>query len=150
MQRPLSGSALVTGASRGVGAALAGILAGRGVDVALHYRDKRGRAAGVAARVAALGRRAVLVQADVTVPDEVARMMQKVRAACGGLELLFLHASGGLERNKAPDYAVRLNRDAQLDLLTQALPLMPAGGRAVFVTSHLAHFYGQVPSLPGS
>lgn len=141
--------ALITGASRGVGAALADVLAGRGVDLALNYRDKRARAETVAERVESLGRRAVLVQADITVPDEVARMMQKIKAAFGGLELLFLNASGGLEKNKAPDYAMHLNRDAQLELLTQALPLMPAGSRVVFVTSHLAHFYGQAPSLPG-
>ncbi len=150
MQTDLAGKrALITGASRGVGAALAEVLAGRGVDLALNYRDKRARAETVAERVEGLGRRAVLVQADITVPDEVARMMQEIKEAFGGLELLFLNASGGLERNKAPDYAMRLNRDAQLELLTQALPLMPTGSRVVFVTSHLAHFYGQAPSLPG-
>ncbi len=141
--------ALITGASRGVGAALAEVLAGRGVDLALNYRDKRARAETVAERVEGLGRRAVLVQADITVPEDVARMYGEIHAAFGGLELLFLNASGGLEKHKTPDYAMRLNRDAQLELLTQALPLMPAGSRVVFVTSHLAHFYGQAPSLPG-
>ena len=76
-------------------------------------------------------------------------MFREVHAAFGGLDLLFLNASGGLEKNKAADYAMRLNRDAQPNLLTQALPLMPEGSRVVFVTSHLAHFYGQAPSLPG-
>ena len=141
--------ALITGASRGVGAALADILARRGVDLALNYRDKRARAETVAERIESLGRRAVLVQADITVPEDVARMFGEIHAAFGGLELLFLNASGGLEKNKAPDYAMRLNRGAQLELLTQALPLMPAGSRVVFVTSHLAHFYGQTSSLPG-
>lgn len=141
--------ALITGASRGVGAALTEILAKRGADLVLNYRDKRARAEAVAERVRALGRRAVLVQADITVPNGVKRMFGEVEAAFGSLDLLFLNASGGLEKNKSTDYAMHLNRDAQLDLLKQALPLMPKGSRVVFVTSHLAHFYGQTPGLPG-
>lgn len=141
--------ALITGASRGVGAALAEILAQRGADVVLNYRNKRPRAEAVAERVQALGRRAVLVQADITAPADVARMMQEVIAAMGGLDLLILNASGGLEKGQAPDYAMRLNRDAQLDLVERASRLLSRGGRVVFVTSHLAHFYGEKPVLPG-
>lgn len=141
--------ALITGASRGVGAAVAEILATRGADIILNYRDKRTRAEAVAGRVEALGRRAFLVQADITVPGDVARMMQEAGEALGGLELLILNASGGLEKGQEPDYAMRLNREAQLELVTHALPLLPQGGRIVFVTSHLAHFYGEKPVLPG-
>jgi 3-oxoacyl-[acyl-carrier protein] reductase len=141
--------ALITGASRGVGAALAEILAQRGADVVVNYRDKRPRAEAVAERVQAFGRRAVLAQADITSPKDVARMMREAEAALGGLDLLVLNASGGLEKGQAPDYAMRLNRDAQLDLMKHALPLMPPGSRIIFVTSHLAHFYGEKPVLPG-
>jgi len=48
-----------------------------------------------------------------------------------------------LERDKAGGYAMELNHTAQLRLVDAALPLMPPGGTAVFVTSHLAHFHGQ-------
>ena len=75
-------------------------------------------------------------------------MMQDAEAA-GGLDVLVLNASGGLEKHQAPDYALRLNRDAQIDLAERALPLMPEEGRIVFVTSHLAHFYGEKPVFPG-
>ena len=48
-----------------------------------------------------------------------------------------------MERDADPGYALRLNRDAQLNLVQQAMGLMPPGSRIVFVTSHQAHFYGQ-------
>ena len=150
MQHDLTGKrVLITGASRGVGAALAVIMAERGADLILNYRSKRPRAETVAREVEKLGRRAVLVQADITAQDDVARMMQEAGSAFGGLDILVLNASGGLEKNQTADYAMRLNRDAQVDLVERALPLMPRGSRTVFVTSHLAHFYGEKPVLPG-
>ena len=124
-------------------------MAQRGADLVLNYRSKRPRAETVAREVEKSGRRAVLVQADITVQDDVARMMREVEAAFSGLDILVLNASGGLERGQTADYAMRLNRDAQVDLVERALPLMPRGSRIVFVTSHLAHFYGEEPVLPG-
>ncbi len=59
--------------------------------------------------------------------------------------MVVLNASGGLERDADPGYAMRLNRDAQVRTLDEAVDLMPEGGRVVFVTSHLAHFHGQQP-----
>ena len=150
MQRDLNGKkVLITGASRGVGAALAVIMAERGADIILNYRSKRPRAEAVAEEIKKLGRRAVLVQADITVGDDVTRMMREAKDALGGLDVLVLNASGGLEKNQPSDYAMRLNRDAQIDLVERALPLMPEGSRIVFVTSHLAHFYGEKSVLPG-
>ena len=140
---------LITGASRGVGAALAKIMAQRGADIVLNYRSKRPRAEAVAQQVRELGRRAVLVQADITAQEDVARIVREAGAALGGLDILVLNASGGLEKGQAVDYATRLNRDAQINLVECALPLMPRGSRIVFVTSHLAHFYGEKPVLPG-
>jgi NAD(P)-dependent dehydrogenase (short-subunit alcohol dehydrogenase family) len=54
----------------------------------------------------------------------------------------------GLEHGKAADYAMRLNLAAKINLVNSALPLMNVGRRIVFVTSHLAHFYGTGSSLP--
>jgi 3-oxoacyl-[acyl-carrier protein] reductase len=136
---------LVTGASRGVGAAVSQLLADRGADVVINYRSKGARAEGIADRVRALGRTALLAQADITQADQVQQMMQQVQARFGRLDLLVLNASGGLEKDQAPDYAMTLNLTAQDRLAELALPLMSAGGRMVFVTSHLAHFYGQKP-----
>lgn len=66
----------------------------------------------------------------------------------GALDILVLNASGGMERDAEPGYAMHLNRDAQLFVLEQALTRMTTGGRVVFVTSHQAHFHGQQPGVP--
>jgi NAD(P)-dependent dehydrogenase (short-subunit alcohol dehydrogenase family) len=145
----LSGKvALVTGASRGIGAAVARMLAERGAAVAINYRSKGPRAEEVARAVRAEGRRALLAQADLTSETEVAAMMRNVEAEFARLDLLVLNASGGMEKGKDAGYAMELNFTAQVRLLDLALPLLPAGGRVVFVTSHLAHFYGRTPVYP--
>jgi 3-oxoacyl-[acyl-carrier protein] reductase len=137
--------ALVTGASRGIGASVATKLATRGADIAINYRSKGSRAEGIAAEVRALGRRALLVQADMTNRDDIAGMIEAVRNEYGRLDMLVLNASGGLEKGKPADYAMQLNLTAQVQLVDAALPLMPKGGRIVFVTSHMAHFHSEKP-----
>jgi 3-oxoacyl-[acyl-carrier protein] reductase len=52
-----------------------------------------------------------------------------------------------MERDADPSYALRFNRNAQLNLIDSAADLMPAGSRVMFVTSHQAHFHGQQPSI---
>jgi len=134
--------ALVTGASRGVGASVATILAGRGSSIVVNYHSKRSRAEEVASAVRALGQRALLAQADLTSKSEVAAMMDSTRLEFGRLDTLILNASGGLEKGKPADYAMQLNLNGQIQVVDVALPLMPRGSRIVFVTSHMAHFYG--------
>jgi len=134
--------ALVTGASRGVGASVATILAGRGSSIVVNYHSKRSRAEEVASAVRALGQRALVAQADLTSKSEVAAMMDSTRLEFGRLNTLILNASGGLEKGKPADYAMRLNLNAQIQVVDLALPLMSRGSRIVFVTSHMAHFYG--------
>ncbi|MCP3800633.1 SDR family oxidoreductase [Allokutzneria sp. A3M-2-11 16] len=133
---------LVTGASRGVGAETARLLAASGAHVFVNYRDKAKRADRVVADIVEARGSAEAVKADLTDPDAVAAMFER----CGRLDALVLNASGGMERNRDPDYAMRLNRDAQVRAVEMALPLMPALSRVVFVTSHQAHFHGQRPS----
>ena len=137
--------ALVTGASRGIGAMVAQLLAEQGADLAINYRSKAARAEEVAERIRAIGRRALLAPADITNESEVSQMMGSIATNFTHLDLLVLNASGGLEKNKPADYAMDLNLTAQARLVDLALPLMPTGGRIIFVTSHLAHFYGQKP-----
>jgi NAD(P)-dependent dehydrogenase (short-subunit alcohol dehydrogenase family) len=132
--------ALVTGASRGIGASVALQLAEAGVDVAVNYRSKGPRATQVAEAIRQLGRCSLLLQADITNEEQVVSALASVQSAWGSLDILVLNASGGLERDKPADYAVRLNVDAQINLVLHCLPLMNAEGRIVFVTSHLAHF----------
>ncbi|MFJ9369920.1 SDR family oxidoreductase [Nocardia sp. NPDC101769] len=131
---------LITGASRGIGAETARVLAARGDHVVINYREKRKRAETLAAEIAAAGGSASVAGADIADPDSARALIDGVVAEFGRLDVLVLNASGGLERDAAPGYAMLLNRDAQTRLTRLALPHLPAGGRIVFVTSHQAHF----------
>jgi 3-oxoacyl-[acyl-carrier protein] reductase len=142
-------TAIVTGASRGIGAKVAHQLALAGADVGINYRSKEARAQEVANDVVAAGRSALLLKADITNRADVDAMFEQVKMAWRKLDILILNASGGLEHGKAEDYAMQLNLTAQVNLVTHALPLMKSGGKIVFVTSHLAHFYGVSPSCVG-
>lgn len=144
--RPLAGkTALVTGASRGIGASVAVQLAQDGADVAINYRSKAPRAEKVAQEIALLEQRALLLQADITSAADIRAMFESIETAWGRLDILVLNASGGLEKDKSADYPMTLNCDAQVNLARESLRLIRAGGCIVFVTSHLAHFYGQKP-----
>jgi NAD(P)-dependent dehydrogenase (short-subunit alcohol dehydrogenase family) len=140
--------ALVTGSSRGIGADTIRYFAEAGADVVINFRNKAPRAEKLAAEVRALGRRALVVGADLTDPASVADMFDAVKSEFGGLDILVLNASGGMEANMGEDYALRLNRDAQVNVLQTALPLLRDGGRIVFVTSHQAHFIRTTPTMP--
>lgn len=143
--------ALITGGSRGIGAASAVALARRGFDVGLTYRNKAARAEEVVRAVAEEGTEGMALACDITVPEDVANLFDELRAWAGRLDVLVLNASGGLEREALavdPNYPMRINRDAQITVLDGALPLLSPGGVIVFVTSHWAHLYGQVAQLP--
>lgn len=140
--------ALVTGSSRGIGADTVRYLAEAGADVVINYRNKAPRAEKLANELRELGRRVLVVGADLTDPDSVAAMLGRVRDEFGRLDILVLNASGGMEAGMAEDYALTLNRDAQVDVLTQARPLLGDGARVVFVTSHQAHFIRTTPTMP--
>jgi 3-oxoacyl-[acyl-carrier protein] reductase len=135
--------ALITGASRGVGASVATMLADRGFNVVINYHSKRSRAEDVAADVQARGGRALIVQADLTKSGETSAMVSTIGKTLGRLDALVLNASGGLEKGKPPEYAMDLNLTAQIGLVDASLPLIPRGGRIVFITSHMAHFYAE-------
>lgn len=139
---------LVTGASRGIGAATAERLASKGADVVINYRDKKFRAEMVAEVVRSQGREAFLAQADLTDPAAQRRMVDDVAKKFGRLDVLILNASGGMERDVPADYAMRLNRDAQVRIVDLAAPIMTHGSRIVFVTSHQAHFFHSRSTIP--
>jgi len=138
---------LVTGSSRGVGADTARYFAEAGASVVINYRNKAARAEKLVAEFAGYDGDSFAVGADLTDTDSVAAMLAEVKARLGGLDILVLNASGGMEQNMGADYALRLNRDAQVGMLNAARELMGAGGRVVFVTSHQAHFIRTTPTM---
>lgn len=90
---PLAGRvALVTGASRGIGREIALELARNGADIAVNYAQSEAAAKAVAAEVAALGRRALAIRADVSDPDAVAKMLDAVGQQLGRPEILVNNA----------------------------------------------------------
>lgn len=140
--------ALVTGSSRGIGADTAGYLADAGASVVVNFRNKEKRAIQLVEKIEAAGGTAIAVGADLTDAASVSAMFETVGEAWGGLDILVLNASGGMESGMAEDYAMQLNRDAQLNLLSSAIPLLGPGSRVVFVTSHQAHFIKTVETMP--
>ncbi len=144
-------TAVITGGSRGIGAATARELARRGFDVAFMYRNKGGRAEEVAADVERTGGGALAVECDITDANALRDLTTRLGAWRPSLDLLILNASGGLERDlvaRDPDYPMRMNRDAQIATLDAVLPLLTHGASVIHVTSHWAHLYGTVSQLP--
>ena len=94
--------ALITGASRGIGAATAIMLAEQGADIAINYHSSRDRAEAVAAEVRKLGRRAELYQADIRVFDDCQRMTSQALADFGKVDILVNSAGIGYETYGTP------------------------------------------------
>lgn len=136
--------ALVTGGSRGIGAAIAQALADRGADVALTYERAADRAAAVVEAIQAKGRRALAIQADAADPAAVTRSVAETVAALGGLDILVNNAgiarAGALATVGLEDIDALLNVNIRSAILvTQAaIPHLTAGGRIILIGSSLA------------
>lgn len=85
--------ALVTGASRGIGAGIAVALARAGADVAVNFRERAEAAKAVCSEITAMGRQAITVQADVSVSAEVKRMVAEVEQPLGRIDILINNAA---------------------------------------------------------
>lgn len=91
--QPLLGkTALVTGASRGIGRAAAISLAQAGCNVAINYRNAEEEAISVAHAVQQLGRRALVLQADVSQPADIDRMIKGIRSDLGDIHIVVNNA----------------------------------------------------------
>lgn len=139
---PLLGKvALVTGGSRGIGAAIVKRLARDGADVAFSYGASPERARQVAEEVEALGRRALTMRADQAKADEVTQLVRKAHAHFGRLDIL-VNSAGVFVTGKVDDPLADISGfERQLDInvkgvaaaVRAAAPLLVDGGRIVSI-----------------
>ena len=92
----MSRHVLITGASRGIGAAAAQVFARRGWDVSVHYASSREGALAVVQALAGLGVRALPVQADISVPEEAEGMVRAAEDGLGPLDAVVCNAGVAL------------------------------------------------------
>ncbi|MCC0805581.1 SDR family oxidoreductase [Methylobacterium sp. W2] len=143
--------ALVTGGSRGIGAAIALALADKGADVALTYERSADRAAEVVRAIEAKGRRGLAIQADSADAAAVKRSVDEAAAGLGGLDILVNNAGivryGPVEEMSLTDIDAILGVNIRSVILASqaAVPHLGQGGRVITIGSCLAE---RVP-MPG-
>lgn len=122
--------ALVTGSSRGIGAAIALGLAEAGADVVIHFTGREDEARAVARRAAAFGVRATVVQADLSADDAGRRVYDGAVEGLGGVDILVLNASVQTRKDwltftrEDVDAHVAVNYRSSLELLQLCAPGM--------------------------
>lgn len=135
--------ALVTGGSRGIGRGIALKLAEAGARVAIHYHVNEAAAGETLERVRKHGADGFLVQADVSRPEEVRRMLTEVEQQLGTLDILVANARPELARFyqkpleiglEAFDHAMDSQAKAFLVTVQHAVGRMGAGSRIVAIT----------------
>ncbi len=138
--------ALVTGGSRGIGAAAARALAGAGADVAVSYATSAEKAAAVVRELEAMGVRAAAFRADQADPAQVAGLVESVVGRFGRLDILVNNAgvavNGPVDRPPADaaalDRQVAINYGGVAAAIRAASGVMKEGGRIITVGSGLA------------
>jgi NAD(P)-dependent dehydrogenase (short-subunit alcohol dehydrogenase family) len=136
--------ALVTGGSRGIGAAIARRLASEGADVAITYEKAEDRAKAVVAEIEAGGRRAIAIRADNTDESEVVASVERTVSELGQLDILVNNAgifvAGPFEELTVDDidrvFAVHVR--AVIIAAQAAARHLPDGGRIISIGSNLA------------
>lgn len=142
--------ALVTGASRGIGRAIALSLADFKVDVAINFFRHRQPAEEVARQIEARGARALLLKANVADEEHVERMFSEIRERWGGLEILISNAASGVLKPATEltlhhlHWTMDINALALVPLVQHFLRLPSQGEKVVVAVSSL----GAVRAIP--
>jgi enoyl-[acyl-carrier protein] reductase III len=147
---PLAGKvALVTGAARGIGRAIARKLASAGCDVAVNYYNSHAEAEALCDEVRALGRRACAIKASVGLPDSVDELFEELKKDFDRVDILVSNAASGVLKPtmemslKHWRWCMETNAFALTLLAQHAAPMMPAGGRIIALSS-----LGAVRAMP--
>jgi 3-oxoacyl-[acyl-carrier protein] reductase len=145
-------TALVTGGSRGIGSAIALSLANAGADIVINFLTRAAEAHAVESKILGLGRRCLLIQADVSVASEVERLAAQAQKSMGAIDVLVNNA--GIARQQPLEQITERDWDELIDvnlkscfLVTQAfLPAMRARkwGRIINISSVAAQIGGVV------
>jgi enoyl-[acyl-carrier protein] reductase III len=136
-------TALITGASRGIGRGIALALAEAGADIAVHYARKTAAAHEVVDRIEAMGRRALVVRANLAEAHKIDAMVDQVQAAFGRCDIFVANAASGgfgstLETtDKYWDWTMDINARSVLRCAQRLAPAMAARGwgRIITITS---------------
>ncbi len=147
-------AALITGGTRGLGAASAIELARRGADIAVVSRHDDEAARDVQTQIEALGRRCVILTADVAKPEEATRCVEEAAAALGRLDVL-VHSAGGPALGNLLDVspetwyaAFDVHVHAMFHLCRAAVPLIkPHGEGAIILLSSAAGIRGVLGAI---
>lgn len=144
--------ALVTGASTGIGAAVARAYAAQGMRVVVHYNQSEGPAAQVVADIQAAGGRAVMLRADVRDTGAIRSCVANAMAAFGRIDVLVNNAGGLVQRVPIADFTdalfdeiMHINALSMLAFCREVVPLMRqqgTGGAIINVTSVAARHGG--------
>lgn len=143
--------ALVTGGSRGIGAAIAKVLAAEGADVAFTYEKSTDAAAEVVRAIEGWGRRATAIQANSADVSDVQASVQQAVAYLGGLDILVNNAGIFLGQTvqdvalKDLDAVLNVNVKAPVIAIQAAIPHLGQGGRVINIGS----WFGERVQWPG-
>jgi 3-oxoacyl-[acyl-carrier protein] reductase len=142
MSKQLEGKiALITGGSRGIGAAIAKRLAADGANVAITYTKGADAAASVVKEIERGGRRAIAIQADATDADAVEAAVEKTIATFGRLDVLVNNAGTAIPKTfeettlEEMDRMIDINVRGTLAATQAALKHMKSGGRIIMIGS---------------
>ena len=137
----MSHRVLITGASRGIGAATARLFAQEGWDVALNYNQSRAEAEALAAELSGLGVKAVPMQADISVLERSERLVREAEGALGPLDAVVCNAGTALVPQLFTDTTVRqwrnlmdIDLDGMFYTLRAAIPGLVRQKRGAIVT----------------